>query len=157
MKSGFWAGSLARLFDFLLACDAVPGPGHGLQSPEIDVVSAREAQAKTAVSDSPQSVLDHLQHLVLLGALPEQEIFVVRARGAIHHVGRHNIVNRTSALLFLSDALTQFPAAGFQLACKLLHRFLSMTQTRSCDHSTETYAVAGGSWPGIPLRVHHRK
>src|ERR1700684_1580678 len=80
------------LLEFLLALDAVPRPGHGLQPLGIDFLAAMDALPEAAFADPRQRSLHHLQQGPLVVALAEEKLFRVRARGAVGDVLRRVLI-----------------------------------------------------------------
>ena len=115
---------LTGSFNSLLARDAIPRPGHCFQSFGIDFISAREAEAKAAIMDTPERLLHHLEQPLFVGALSKEKVLGIGTRGAVDNVGRNVLVYGTSVLLFLRKTAAQLLSADLQPLTKLLQAFL---------------------------------
>src|ERR1700684_3898077 len=96
------AMSLARslfqqsLFRFFLAFDAMASPRYRFEALGIDFFATGDTFAEATLPDARQSALDHLQKLTVVIALVKQELFGVRAGGAVGDVLRRIFIDGTS-------------------------------------------------------------
>ena len=102
------------LLQLLLALDAVPRPGHGLQSLGVDLLAAVNTFPEAAFADAHQRLIHHLQKLPLVVALAEQEFLGVGAGGAVGDVLSGVLIGRAAVLLRAGDGATQLLLPRFQ-------------------------------------------
>jgi hypothetical protein len=134
------------LFHLFLTRYAIARPRHSFQSFEIDLISTREAPAKTPIADTPKRFFHHTEQLLFLGALPEQKILRICAGCAVDNVSRYGIIDGASGVLFLGYTTTQFLPAGLQLVSELLQPLLVHGTGQGCDYSAEIVS-------GLPGRL----
>ena len=102
------------LFQFLLALNAVAGPGHGFQPLGIDLIAAVHAFAKFAFADTLQGSLNHAQELAIIVALSKQKFLGVRACRTIGDVLRRVLVSNAAVLFRTAHSFPQHLLALFQ-------------------------------------------
>ena len=102
------------LLQLLLALDAMPRPGHGLQPLGVDLVATGDALAEVTLPDSVQGAIHHLQKLAIIVALMKEEFLVVRVGSAIGDILRRIFVRRTTVYLISIHRATQFLLPRFQ-------------------------------------------
>lgn len=116
------------VFQFLLAGDAVAGPGHSFQAFGVDLISAVHALAKLAFSNPLQRSLNHRQKLAIVIALGKKKFLGIGACRAISNVLSRVLVSDAAVFFraahgFAQDLLTLFQSffKAFQLL--LVHVF----------------------------------
>src|ERR1700722_1069334 len=102
------------LLCFLLALDTVACPRHRFQALGVDLLAARDALSKTALANTRQRALDHLQQLPVIIALVKEKFFGVRAGSAVGNVLRRILIDRTPVLLRTRDHAPQLMLPRFQ-------------------------------------------
>ena len=108
------SGFEQTLLGFLLALDAMAGPGHGFEALGVDLFATGDAFSKAAFADASESAIHHVEQLAVVVALAEEEFLVVGTGGAIGDVLRGLIVDGTAVLLIADNHVAQFLSPGFQ-------------------------------------------
>jgi hypothetical protein len=112
------------IFQFLLAGNAVAGPGHGFQPFRIDLIAAIYAFAKFAVADTLQGSLNRCQQLAIVIALRKEKLLGVRACRTVGNVLRSVLISDAAILFRTAHGFAQDLLALFQTSFKAFQLLL---------------------------------